>query len=708
VTSRSASGSNCLKPPVLESAKCHITLGAGWTAQRQSCDAQCGRDLSDIPWDKTRFSSLTEATEACMSGKLLDDTQCTTWRDACCVRFGAQYGHQRLVVVSAIPPLPSTVERFLISIFAPAVVDTIVVALVLLGVFVHFVWWVERGAQPGVFGGSYTHGIGQAFWWGVVTMTSVGYGDRVPVTSAGRVCGMSWMFVSLLLLTSLTATMTSITTEITVLDRSEGRPKSVSDLVGVGDTVGRKRVCTTNDTASWVLSEERIGYRSTDPDFPSSIDTVVASSARDCLDFVSRGEAYAAVLPQATVAQLFTTGRWGGAESPMARELSLGPLEEEGDCPSQGMGGCRPLAAGPPVFISPVAAAFPISGAEDIADGVTEATLRWFDGVSRAIESVRAAKRTKEWRERREIDSDISGGAANGPALPSEESGATGTRGLFVFSDVNELFNQPLKSVAQGGVVESTGFFFSTDVADDAERRRLVRTAGLAGRTAAALAEASRNVTWALVGPCIAAWGAVLFYILLWAPLRAWWQTRMDALAGLGAQNRREEQATAAEAARLGLAAAFADVLNGQTRRGAMGAVASWLASGASGGSASVTTAGSFTLAARLAGKVAAATSWLTGSRPGASATTAALAAAARDTRAALAGEDAPETSRAASRVVHRDGSWWWKEALQMNPLAAKREETLADMERRVDAMGCSVLILTELARKKTEGGAGS
>ena len=51
--------------------------------------------------------------------------------------------------------------------------------------------------------------MGDAIWWVLVTMTTVGYGDKVPMTTGGRVIGIIIMFFGLALLSSFTATISS-------------------------------------------------------------------------------------------------------------------------------------------------------------------------------------------------------------------------------------------------------------------------------------------------------------------------------------------------------------------------------------------------------------------------------------------------------------------------------------------------------------------
>jgi len=66
------------------------------------------------------------------------------------------------------------------------------------------VYLVERHAP-----GSNIHTLGQSLWWSVTTVTTVGYGDYVPVTVAGRITACFIMGIGLLTLAVITAQVAS-------------------------------------------------------------------------------------------------------------------------------------------------------------------------------------------------------------------------------------------------------------------------------------------------------------------------------------------------------------------------------------------------------------------------------------------------------------------------------------------------------------------
>jgi len=89
------------------------------------------------------------------------------------------------------------------------IIGVLMGALILLG---FIIWLFERKKNKDEFGGSTKEGIGSGIWWSVVTMTAVGYGDKVPKTLGGRLFATVWMFTGIILISTFIATITSMLT----------------------------------------------------------------------------------------------------------------------------------------------------------------------------------------------------------------------------------------------------------------------------------------------------------------------------------------------------------------------------------------------------------------------------------------------------------------------------------------------------------------
>ena len=96
------------------------------------------------------------------------------------------------------------------------------------------IWLFERRANAEEFGhGDAKRGLGDGFWWSAVTMTTVGYGDKAPKTVGGRIVALIWMFLSLIIIASFTASIAaSLTTNELATASLRDRPLS-SLRVGV-------------------------------------------------------------------------------------------------------------------------------------------------------------------------------------------------------------------------------------------------------------------------------------------------------------------------------------------------------------------------------------------------------------------------------------------------------------------------------------------
>ncbi|MEM7346565.1 MAG: glycine betaine/L-proline ABC transporter substrate-binding protein ProX [Chloroflexota bacterium] len=96
----------------------------------------------------------------------------------------------------------------------------------MLLVSAHIMWLLERHYNP-EFPRGYVEGVWEAFWWAAVTATTVGYGDKTPKGTLGRIFGLFWMFAGLFILAYFTAGVTSTVT----LQQLQGVINGPEDLV---------------------------------------------------------------------------------------------------------------------------------------------------------------------------------------------------------------------------------------------------------------------------------------------------------------------------------------------------------------------------------------------------------------------------------------------------------------------------------------------
>ncbi|MGH1488591.1 MAG: transporter substrate-binding domain-containing protein [Acidimicrobiales bacterium] len=112
-----------------------------------------------------------------------------------------------------------------------AVRQILLFAILGLAILAHLIWLVERNRtdeEGSDFDSGYLRGIWDGFWWATVTVTTVGYGDKAPRSTGGRVIALLAMLLSLFLVGAFVSQVTEILQET----RSEA---PIATLEDVGD-----------------------------------------------------------------------------------------------------------------------------------------------------------------------------------------------------------------------------------------------------------------------------------------------------------------------------------------------------------------------------------------------------------------------------------------------------------------------------------------
>lgn len=158
------------------------------------------------------FPSVPDALSALKEGKLdlvVGPISITSGRIKE-MDFSQPYYYSGLSIMSRKDE-PSIIDR-ISPLFSKKLLAAVLVFLFILSIVGTLFWLAEREKSPKEFPHDFPHGIANGMWLAIVTMTTVGYGDRAPVTFWGRVIAGSWMVISIIFATSMVAGIASTLT----------------------------------------------------------------------------------------------------------------------------------------------------------------------------------------------------------------------------------------------------------------------------------------------------------------------------------------------------------------------------------------------------------------------------------------------------------------------------------------------------------------
>jgi len=97
---------------------------------------------------------------------------------------------------------------FLSDLFSISFLKAFIPLFMIILIFGVIVWLLENKRNTEQFRKGIS-GVGDGIWWSATTMSTVGYGDKAPTTVWGRILGMIWMFTAVIVISGLTASISS-------------------------------------------------------------------------------------------------------------------------------------------------------------------------------------------------------------------------------------------------------------------------------------------------------------------------------------------------------------------------------------------------------------------------------------------------------------------------------------------------------------------
>ncbi|MGB5831737.1 MAG: transporter substrate-binding domain-containing protein [Thiohalocapsa sp.] len=157
----------------------------------------------------------------------------------------------------------ATIQRL----FSGRFLHSVAALLGLLTLIGMLIWLAER-RRNAQFHGGLARGVGSGLWWSAVTMTTVGYGDKAPITAIGRGIALVWMFASVIIVSGFTA---AIATALTVGELRH-------PIRGPNDLYGTRVITVAGSTSAEFLTRFRVRHK-TVPALEQALNQLAAGDA---------------------------------------------------------------------------------------------------------------------------------------------------------------------------------------------------------------------------------------------------------------------------------------------------------------------------------------------------------------------------------------------------------------------------------------------
>lgn len=125
----------------------------------------------------------------------------------------------------------STVWSRIRPLFQVAVISSVGGLFLVLFIVGNLIWLAEHRRNEKQFPKHYIRGVESGMWFALVTLTTVGYGDKAPVTKTGKAITSMWMLITMVAASSLTAGIATVLTLLLSQETVEPFTK-VEDLQG--------------------------------------------------------------------------------------------------------------------------------------------------------------------------------------------------------------------------------------------------------------------------------------------------------------------------------------------------------------------------------------------------------------------------------------------------------------------------------------------